>query len=105
MSKRAFSEIRNVKVYFNNAEGTADGSEVLQAAMSIDAYKAAIGKVEEIESNYFNDSSLGDLTAADVVMTGASRYKLHSFTVTTVLATGKYTFIFNETVPNAASLS
>lgn len=105
MSKRAFSEIRDVRVYFNNAEGTIDGSEVLQIAMPIDAYKAAIGKVEEIESEYLNNPSLANLAAAPVVFTGTSRYKIYSFTLTTVLADGKYTFIFIEAVPNVDELA
>lgn len=95
MSKRAFSEIREVKIKFNNTAG----------AMSLDAYKAAIEKVQQIESNYASDATLANLAAAPLVFTGTSRYKLYSFTLTTTLATGIYAFVYVETVPNADSLS
>lgn len=98
MSKRAFSEIRDVIITFD--DGTAT-----QEAMGIDAYKAAIGKVEEIESAYYNDSSLADFADKLIVFTGTSRYKLYSFQLTTTLADGKYEFIWNETVPNVDNLS
>ena len=95
MSKRAFSEIRKVKVTFNNDAG----------AMSLDAYKGAIEKVSEIECDYESNPNLADLVAAPLVFTGTSRYKLYSFTLTTTLATGIYAFTYVETVPNADSLS
>lgn len=105
MSKRAFSEIRDVKIFFNTSEGLDISGQTAQEAMSIDAYKAVIAKVEEIESNYFNNPSLANLSNATVVFTGSSRYKLYSFQLTTTLADGKYVFVFNESVPNAESLS
>ena len=105
MSKRAFSEIRDVKVFFNTSEGLDIIGQTAQEAMSIDAYKACIGKVEEIESAYFNNPSLADLANALVVFTGTSRYKLYSFQLTTTVATGTYVFVWNETVPNADLLA
>ena len=95
MSVRAFSDIRDVKVSFDNTAG----------AMSIDAFKAAINQVQIIEGNYLNDPSLADLAGAASVFTGTSRYKLYSFTLTTTMATGIYAFVYVETVPNADSLS
>lgn len=102
----AFSEYRNVIVTFNGNEGVDIVGETPQVAMGLDAYKAAIKKVEEIEAQYAADpTSVSDLADVTVVMTGTSRYKLHSFQLTLTIATGVYVFIFNETVPNAESLS
>lgn len=95
MSKRAFTDIREVTVIFDNAVG----------AMSPDAYKAAINKVEQLESDFLNNPALVDLADVPAVFTGTSRYRLYSFTLTTVFATGTYTFTYVETVPNAESLS
>jgi len=105
MSKRAFSEIRDVKVFFNASEGVDIVSQTAQEAMSIDAYKAAIGKVEELESAFYKNPSLANLTDKLIVFTGTSRYKLYSFQLTTVFANAEYTFVWNETVPNAEGLS
>jgi hypothetical protein len=95
MSKRAFSELRDVKVSFDNVAG----------AMGIDAFKAALNQVEEFESAYFEDNTIADLIAGVVICTGTSRYKLYSFTLTTTFATGVYAFVYVETVPNAEGLS
>lgn len=95
MSKRAFTDIRNVEITFDMTAGAA----------SPDAYKAAINKVEELESAYFNDPSLANLADVTAVFTGTSRFKLYSFQLTTTFATGTYAFVYNETVPNAESLS
>lgn len=94
MSTRAFTEIRDVEVTF------AGG------AMPVDAYKAAINRVQELEYNYAqNPASVADLTAGATVFTGANRYKLYSFTLTSVMAAGTYAFTFVEAVPNAEGLA
>lgn len=93
--KLAFSDIRNVKISFVNTAG----------AMSTDAFKAAISKVEEIEYERLKNPALANLTSQPTVFTGTSRYKLYSFTLTAILTTGTYTFTYVETVPNADSLS
>lgn len=95
MSKRAFTDIRDVIVTFDNALG----------AMSPDAYKAAINKVEEIENLFFQDPTFQDLAGVTTVMTGTSRYKLYAFQLTTTLSTATYDFTYIETVPNVESLS
>lgn len=105
MAQRAFSEIRDVKIFFNDSEGKGIIDQTAQEAMSIDAYKAVLNKVAELESAYENNPSLANLAAASVAITGTSRYKLYHFTVTTTFASGEYTFIFVEEVPNADSLS
>lgn len=95
MSKRAFTDIRDVIVTFENSAG----------AMSPDAFKAAINKVEEIENLFFQDPTFQNLTGVTTVMTGTSRYKLYSFELTTTLSTATYDFTYLETVPNVESLS
>jgi|TARA_R100000541_G_scaffold56656_1_gene66207 hypothetical protein len=95
MSKRAFTDIREVVVTFDNAAG----------AMSPDAYKAAINKVEELEGLAFQDPNISDLTNVTTVMTGTSRYRLYSFDLSVKFNLGEYDFIYIETVPNVESLS
>ena len=106
MGQTAFSEYRDVIVSFNNAEGQNIADQTAQAVMSLDAYKAAINKVVEIENKYAkNNASVADLTNKSLVFTGTSRYKLYSFTLTLDISEAKYVFTFVETVPNADSLS
>ena len=96
MAKRAFTDIRNVIVTFNN---------IANGAMSPDAYKAAINKVEELECDYLNNPALANLSDVTAVFTGTSRFKLYSFQLTVDFSAGTYAFVYNETVPNAESLS
>lgn len=105
MSKLALSQGRAVKIFFNNAEAELDGSEVAQIAMSVDAYKAAINKVEELEGLVREGTQPADLAAATILITGTSSRAIHKFTVTTTFASGEYTFIFVETADNVESLS
>ena len=95
MSKRAFTDIRGVDIDIDN-----NGEFI-----SPDAYKACLNKVEELESAYLNNPALVDLADVTAVFTGTSRFKLYSFQLTTTFATGTYAFVYNETVPNAESLS
>lgn len=93
---RANSEFRDVKIAFVNSVG----------AMSIDAYKAAVLKVSQMEDQYGADpTSVADLTDVAAVFTGASRIKLYSFTLTVDISAAEYAFTYVETVPNAESLS
>jgi hypothetical protein len=106
MSQTAYSEIRNVIVSFNDAEGQDIADQTAQVAMSLDAYKAAINKVVELEYKYSQKpASVVDLTDQSIVFTGTSRYQLYSFTLTLDISAAKYDFTFVETVPNADSLS
>lgn len=103
--KQAISEFRNVTIEFSNAHDTIDGSEVAQIAAPIDAFKAAIALVEQMEGKYAKLGAAGvpDLTDAAVLGTGAVPFQIHSFTVTSVMATGSYEFLYVETKPNATA--
>ena len=103
---QAFTEYRDVIVTFNASEGVDIVGQTAQEAIGIDAYKAALNKVSELESQYAADpTSVTDLSNVTVVFTGTSRYKLYSFQLTVTIATGSYQFVWNETVPNADSLA
>jgi hypothetical protein len=95
------SEFRDTKFYFTTA-GSVGAAAV---AAPIDAYKAAIGKVEEIESIYNTTGSFTDLSGATVLCTGAVPFQIHVFTVTTTIATGVYLMVYVETVPDASQVS
>lgn len=105
MSKLALSLGRAVNIYFNNGLSAADGAEVAQIAMSPDAYKAVINKVEEFESLVREGTAGLDLAGSTVLITGTSSRAIHKFTVTTDFAGGNYTFIFVETAENVESFS
>jgi len=98
---KAITESRVVSVIF----GTVDGGGVLTAdAMPIDAFKAAMGKVELVEAAYAkNPAAVSDLTAVSTFITGALPFQGYAFNVTTVMATGVYTFDFVEVRPNATN--
>lgn len=104
--KRAISEFRNVTVTFNDAVGQDIVDQTAQIASGIDAYKAALGFVEEYEGKYALDSAnVGDLSAVDVILTGTNPYQIHAFTVTVDISAASYNFIFVETVPTVDDLS
>ena len=85
---RNFDEVRPVKI-------------TIAAAISTDAHKAVIKRVEEIEERYnASPTSVADVTAAKVVLTGNTPYKIFVFNLTTVIATGDYTFAFVKEAPN-----
>lgn len=98
--RNAISEARNVTVTFD--DGTA-----AQLAMPIDAYKAAIEKVEVMEGRFAKLGAAGvpDLAGASVLVTGSLPFQIHVFTVTTTMASGDYEFVYVETVPDADSVS
>lgn len=83
------------------------GTELAPApAMSADAYKAVVKRVEEIEKKYNeNSASVVDVTAKKVILTGNTPYKVYVFDLTTVLATATYTFEFVEEVHNVESVT
>lgn len=83
------------------------GTELAPApAMSADAYKAVVKRVEEIEKKYNeNSASVADVTAKKVILTGNTPYKVYVFDLTTVLANATYTFEFVEEVPNVESVT
>lgn len=71
------------------------------AALTYEAAEVAIAKVREIENLYaVNPDAVTDLTAATVVLTGKTPYKIFVFTVTSVKATGAYDFALEEIAPN-----
>lgn len=73
------------------------------AAISIDAQKAAVKLIADLEAKYAKLGAAGapDLTAATVIKTGSLPYQVHVFTVTTVMANGDYTIVFVESRPEA----
>lgn len=100
--RNAISEYRNVTVAFDNAAVAIDGSEVAQIAAPVDSFKAALELVAVMEGNYAKLGAAGvpDLTAKAVLATGTLPFQIHSYTVTTVMATGAYQFIYIETLPS-----
>lgn len=98
----AITSFRNVKVAFDNAAVAIDGSEVAQIPAPPDAFSAAFGLVREIESRYAKLGAAGvaDLTGASILVVGHLPFQIHVFTITTVMATGSYQFIYVETKPN-----
>lgn len=98
----AISGFRNIKIAFDNAANTIDGSEVPQISAPIDAISAAIGLAKELEAKYskLGASGVPDLTDKSVLVTGHLPFQIHTFTVSTVMATGSYQFIYVETRPN-----
>ena len=99
--RRGQTEFRNVTVTFNDAVGQDIVDQTAQLEMPIDAYKAAIVKVEEIEGVYATLGSFTDLTDTTVLVTGTSPHRIYVFDLTTVIADGEYMFIFVEERPNA----
>lgn len=83
------------------------GTELAPApAMSADAYKAVVKRVEEIEKKYNeNSASVADVTAKKVILIGNTPYKVYVFDLTTVLEDATYTFEFVEEVPNVESVT
>jgi hypothetical protein len=92
--RRAISEFRDVTVAFENGVDA-------QLVSPIDAYKGAIEKVEQIEGVYATKGSFVDLTDKTIFVTGTQLHKIYVFDLTTVVATGAYTFVFVEVRPNA----
>ena len=63
-------------------------------------YKAAIQKVEEIEGRYalLGDAGVSDVTGQETLMTGTLPEEIYKYNLTTVVASGQYTFEFVEVV-------
>jgi hypothetical protein len=100
--KNSLTGFREVTVAFDNGADTTDGTEVAQIAAPIDSFKAALELVTKIEGVYFKLGAAGapDLTDATVIASGALPFQIHVYTVSTVMATGTYKFIYVETKPN-----
>lgn len=104
--KRAITEFRNVTVAFDDAAGQDIVGQTPQIAAPVDAFKAAMGFVEENEGKYaLDNTAVGDLSAASVILTGTTPYQIHVFTVTTDISAGDYIFIYVETVPTVDDIS
>ena len=87
---RNFDEIRPVSIGFSTS-----------VAFSPDAYAAVVKRVYELEAKYNeNPASVANVTAQKTVLTGNTPYKIYVFDLTTVMATGTYTFLFVEEAPN-----
>ena len=97
---RAISGFRDTKLYLT-AAGSVGAAAV---AAPIDAYKAIVNQVAEIEAAY-NSIGFTDLSAAAVVCTGTNPNEVHVWTVTTTVATGVYVCVYVESVPSAADVS
>lgn len=93
--RNAISEYRDVIVTFD--DGTA-----AQLGAPIDSYKGALEKVALIEGQYAKLGAAGqpDLTDKTVLITGTHNHQIYVFSLTTVLATGNYQFVFVEKRPN-----
>lgn len=98
--RNAITEARDVIVTFD--DGTA-----AQLGAPIDSYKAALEKVAQLEGQFALQGAAGvpDLTDATALVTGNLPFQIHVFTLTTVMATGNYEFVYVETVPTAADVS
>lgn len=92
---RNFEEVRKVAIDY----GATD--LVPAVAISLDAFRAVIQKVQELEDLYsYNTANVSDMTAVNVALVGNHPYKVYIFTVTSVMATGKYTFKYVDEAPN-----
>lgn len=85
----AFKEVRDVIIKY----------DAVAVAFPIDAYASIAAKVREIEDRHVLVAQT-DLTASKIVLTGRTPYKIYVFDITSVMATGTYTFEFQEVAPN-----
>lgn len=101
--RNSISEFRTTKLYLTLA-GFAGGAAV---AAPIDAYKAAISLVEEIEAKYAKGGAAAapDLEDVPVLKTGTIAHQIHVFSVSTNMTTGVYTIVYVETVPTSDDVS
>jgi hypothetical protein len=106
-TKQSISEFRNVKIELSDALGQDIVDQTAQIAAPVDAYKAALEVVAELEGKYAKLGASGapDLTGATVLKSGAIAHQIHVFTVTTVMADAEYVFIYVETVPTSDDVS
>jgi len=84
---------------------------VTGAPMDPVAYRGVDFKVRELEEQYENSlnaagvsSGLTDLTAAKCIVTVNHPNRIYVFNLTTVFATGTYTFAYVESAPNTESV-
>lgn len=75
-------------------------SVTLTNAMPMDAMKAILKRIDDLETQRFNGATVADITAGTAVVTGATPFKVYVFTFTSVMATGTYTAVFEEAAPN-----
>lgn len=101
----AIGEFRSVTVAFDDAAGQDILDQTAQVAAPLDAFKAAMRLVKENEGNYnrYGAAGVPDVTAKTILATGSLNNVIHQFTLTTVMATGSYIFIYVATKPNADS--
>lgn len=94
MGTKSLTEYRDVNI------------TITGAPMPIDAYASIIGKVRQLECNYENSlddagvTDLVDLAAEKCVATANHMHQIYIFDLTTVYATGEYTFDFLEVARN-----
>tara|TARA_R110000851_G_scaffold162725_1_gene306598 strand:+ start:1706 stop:2002 length:297 start_codon:yes stop_codon:yes gene_type:complete len=94
---RAISGFRDVKMYLTAAGGT--GAAAVLAP--IDAIKAAVNKVADIEYVYATSGSFTDLAAATILIVGADPNEVHTFTATTTVASAIYLMVYVSSAPLA----
>lgn len=85
-------------------------SVTITGDLPLDAVKAVANQVELTEraferSGLYNSSTnkhgVKDVTAKSLLKTGATVFLTHEFTYTLVASTGKYTFAYVKSYPNA----
>lgn len=91
----------------NGLKPTRNLTVVKNGAFPLDGHKAVDQKVAELEQLYENSldstgtsSGLTNLTGAITVVDTKHPFKVYVFNLTTVFATGTYTFTFVDVVPN-----
>lgn len=72
--------------------------------VTADGHKAVVTKVEQLEA-LNSKVPQSNIAGAATVLTGATPYKVYSFTLTVNFSTGVYDFVFVEEAPNVESLS
>lgn len=99
----AISEYRNVTMAFDDAAGQDILDQTAQVAAPLDAFKAATRLVKENEANYarYGASGVPDLAGKTLKATGSDPNVIHTFTLTTTMATGTYIFLYVGTEPFA----
>lgn len=103
--KRAITEFRNVVVNFATIDDSGEDPVLVQDAMPIDAYKAALGRVEAIEGIHATSEGFEDVTEQTMLVTGTLPYQVHVFELTTDVDNAVYDFIYVETVPTAEDVT
>lgn len=80
--------------------------------LPLDALRAITEEVNTTEARFekqgafnanTNPNGVADVTTKERILTGATPHAIYVFTLTRVLATGKYTFAYTATYPNISA--